>query len=207
MQQPRTTHSHIAAVLALAMIVALRAPPAAATATVNTKLSPAAVTDVRPPPVYGAVVPSTARAHLQPPPPATGRQAFFIFFASMLRGDDWPHGFRQYRNGAVILDPSNATAADVSTLRRELNVTVLLYWDFGDIRSMQWAHGAGAVQVLEAGGPAAFPGGGPCSGVSCCDHIKCSPRGRYLLPAPARTELHGLRSAVPRNACAKPLVP
>jgi len=106
---------------------------------------------------------------------ADPRQAFFIFFSSMLESPEWPEGFRQYQNGAVILDPFNVTAATVEAIHTELNATVLLYWDFGDIRSMMWADGVQGFAALGEADPVTHKPVG-CRGLSCCDHIRCSPR-------------------------------
>eukprot|EP01051_Picozoa_sp_SAG22_P011059 SAG22_NODE_1036_length_5904_cov_4.908355_6_plen_441_part_00 len=129
-----------------------------------------------------AVLPSTLLLLLLLHPPlaattaaaaaATSRQAYFIFFEPMLRGPDWPHAFAKYRGGAVILDPFNVTAATVAAIRAELNASVLMYWDFGDLRSMQWADG---VDGLLAPIPDGM-GDQPCTGLTCCDHIRCSSR-------------------------------
>ena len=93
----------------------------------------------------------------------------------MLESPEWPEGFRQYQNGAVILDPFNVTAATVEAIHTELNATVLLYWDFGDIRSMMWADGVQGFAALGEADPVTHKPVG-CRGLSCCDHIRCSPR-------------------------------
>ena len=56
-------------------------------------------------------------------------------------------------------------------LTRVLYAIARRYFDFGDIRSMQWADGASTFQPLPDG-----MGDRPCTGVSCCDHIRCSSR-------------------------------
>lgn len=116
-----------------------------------------------------AAIASAARAG---DPPA-GRRGFFVFFAAMLDDPKWPADYRGFQNGVVILDPFGASAATVSTLKKELNATVLLYWDFGDLRSMHLADGVVGVAPLSHG-----PNIG-CSGESCCDHIRCAAEGAH----------------------------
>ena len=59
---------------------------------------------------------------------------FFTLFAPMLRSPGWPGAYEQYRDGIVVMNPYNASAADVREVKRALNATVIMYFDSGDIQ-------------------------------------------------------------------------
>ena len=47
----------------------------------------------------------------------TGKRAFYALFEPMLRvPGEWPSAYEQFRDGVIILDPFNATAATVASL-------------------------------------------------------------------------------------------
>ena len=52
----------------------------------------------------------------------------------MLDSPDWPSAYEQYRGGLIVMRPFNATKATVQQVKRDLDATVLMYWDSTDMQ-------------------------------------------------------------------------
>ena len=61
------------------------------------------------------------------------RHGFYLLFAPMLDGPEWPHAYEMYRDGIIILYPFNVTAQTTQRIKDDLNATVLMYFDTQDI--------------------------------------------------------------------------
>ena len=73
--------------------------------------------------------PGAVPAGSPPPRVAQGTRAFYTIFEPMLRSPDWPSAYEEYRGGVVVMQPFNATREVVETVRKTLDVKVLMYFD------------------------------------------------------------------------------
>ena len=63
---------------------------------------------------------------------AVARPAFYILFEPMMRSAEWPTAYARYNGGTVVMNPFNVTHETVQRVKRELNATVLMYFDLAD---------------------------------------------------------------------------
>ena len=64
----------------------------------------------------------------------TGTRAFYAIFQPMLESPDWPIAYEEYRGGLIVMNPFNATRSDVLRVKKDLDATVVMYWDSTDMK-------------------------------------------------------------------------
>lgn len=113
--------------------------------------------------------------------------AYYILWKAMLAGPDWPSAFLPYSGGVIIMDPFNVTKEDIALVKRELNATVLMYFDTTDI-AVPATHGVCAANDANCNSKLPCSTGGP--GL-CCTTFDCD-RFKNAKLCPADSFYHGL---------------
>ena len=113
--------------------------------------------------------------------------AYYILWKAMLAGPDWPSAYLPYSGGVIIMDPFNVTREDVAQVKRELNATVLMYFDTTDI-AVPATNGVCAENNANCNGKLRCSTGGP--GL-CCTTFDCD-RFKNAALCPADSFYHGL---------------